>query len=180
MKSVSFLKKQYVVLVDENNKRLGIQEKMHAHIEAKHHRAFSIFVFNNKGELLLQQREISKYHCGGLWSNTVCSHPKPDENFWQATHRRLKEEMGFDCKLKKIFCFNYEVSFDNGITEKEHDCVFIGKYDGDVLPNKKEVMNYKWISPVILKKDILNNPGMYTEWFKIALDRVLIEFSLFL
>lgn len=164
------MKKKYVILVDENNKRIGICEKLEAHKKALRHRAFSIFVFNKKGELLIQQREKSKYHCGGLWSNTVCSHPSPDENFWQATHKRLKEEMGFDCKLTKLFCFNYNISFDNGLTEKEFDCVFTGEYEGGVFPNKEEVMDYKWMSMDELRKDINENPKKYTEWFKIAIE----------
>ncbi|MGV8172423.1 MAG: isopentenyl-diphosphate Delta-isomerase [Candidatus Woesearchaeota archaeon] len=164
--------KDYVVLVDTNNKKIGVEEKLKAHQDAKLHRAFSILIFNSKGELLIQQRAKEKYHCGGLWANTVCSHPKPNETYNQATHRRLKEEMGFDCRLKKIFCFKYKITFDNGLTENEYDCVFRGKFDGTPKPNPAEIMDYRWISIRDLKKDIKNYPERYTEWFKIVLKRI--------
>jgi len=163
---------QQVVLVDKNNRKIGIKEKIKAHKEGKLHRAFSIFIFNSKGELLIQQRAKTKYHSGGLWSNTVCSHPKPNETYQQAVHRRLKEEMGFDCKLKKLFCFIYNTGFVNGLIENEYDYIFIGKFDGKLKPNIKEIMNYKWISIKELKKDIKKNPNKYTIWLKIALKRI--------
>ena len=164
--------KQKVILVDKSNRKIGIGEKMKVHQKGLLHRAFSIFVFNSKRELLIQQRAKSKYHCGRMWANTCCSHPKPNETYSQATHRRLKQEMGFDCKLKKLFCFVYRKEFENGLIENEYDCVFIGKFDGTPKPNKKEVMNYKWISVKDLKKDIKKNPNKYTIWLKIALDRI--------
>ncbi len=164
--------KQYVILVDKNNKKIGIEEKIKAHKEGKLHRAFSIFVFNSKGELLLQQRAKTKYHSGGLWSNTVCSHPKPNETYKQAIHRRLKEEMGFDCELKKEFCFIYKAKLDNDLIEYEYDCVFVGIFDKDPIPNPEEVMDYKWVSLIDLYKDIEKHPEKYTEWFKIALKKL--------
>ncbi|MBW2999926.1 isopentenyl-diphosphate Delta-isomerase [Candidatus Woesearchaeota archaeon] len=164
--------KQKVILVDKNNRKIGVEEKIKAHKEGKLHRAFSIFVFNSKGELLLQQRAKTKYHSEGLWSNTVCSHPKPNETYHQAIHRRLKEEMGFDCKLKKLFCFIYNTGFQNGLIENEYDCVFIGKFDGKPKPNPKEIMDYKWIPVKELKKDIIKNPNKYSVWLKIALNRI--------
>ena len=106
---------QQVVLVDKNNRKIGVEEKIKAHKEGKLHRAFSIFIFNSNGELIIQQRAKTKYHSGGLWSNSVCSHPKPSETYQQAVHRRLKEEMSFDCKLKKLFCFIYDTGFQNGL-----------------------------------------------------------------
>ena len=164
--------KQQVILVDKKNRKIGVEEKIKAHKEGKLHRAFSIFIFNSKGELLIQQRAKTKYHSGGLWSNTVCSHPKPNETYQQAVHRRLKEEMGFDCKLKKLFCFIYNIGFHNSLIENEYDCVFIGKFNGKPRLNLKEVMNYKWISVRNLKKDIIKNPDKYTIWLKIALNRI--------
>ncbi len=164
-------RKNFVILVNKNNRRIGIEEKIKAHKEGKLHRAFSIFIFNSKGELLVQQRAKTKYHSGNLWSNSVCSHPKPNETYLQATHRRLKEEMGFDCKLKKLFCFVYNADFQNGLIENEYDCVFIGKYDGKIKPNKKEVQNCKWTSLKDLKEDIKKNPDKYSVWLKIILEK---------
>ena len=142
---------------------------MKAHEDGRLHRAFSIFIFNSSGELLIQQRSKEKYHCGGMWANTVCSHPKPNESYSVATHRRLKEEMGFDCDLKKLFCFEYRAEFSNGLIENEYDCVFVGEYNGEPHPNKDEIMNYKWISLEDLKLDIKNNPKKYSIWLRIAL-----------
>ena len=139
------------------------------------HRAFSIFIFNSKGELLIQQRAKTKYHSRGLWSNTVCSHPKPNETYSKAIHRRLKQEMGFDCKLKKLFSFIYNTGLKNGLIENEHDSVFIGKFNGKPKPNPKEVMNYKWISIKELKQNIKKNPNKYTVWLKIALNKIKIS-----
>ena len=164
--------KQKVVLVDTNNRRIGVEEKIKAHKEGKLHRAFSIFIFNSKGELLIQQRAETKYHSGGVWSNTVCSHPKPNETYFEATHRRLKEEMGFDCKLKKSFSFVYNAGFQNGLIENEYDCVFIGKYDSEPKPNQKEIMDHKWISIEKLKQDIASHPNKYSVWLKIALNEM--------
>lgn len=159
-------------MVDKNNKKIGVEEKIRAHKEGMLHRAFSIFVFNSKGELLIQQRATNKYHSGGLWSNTVCSHPKPHETYHKAVHRRLKEEMGFDCPLKKAFSFTYKTRFQNGLIENEHDSVFIGSFDGKPKPNPEEIMNHKWVSVKKLKKDITNNPNKYTIWLKIALEKM--------
>ena len=164
--------KQLVILVNKSNRKIGVEEKIKAHMEGKLHRAFSIFVFNSQGELLIQQRAKSKYHSGGLWSNTVCSHPKPDETYAKAVHRRLKEEMGFDCKLKKIFCFIYNTNFKNNLIENEYDCVFLGKFDGSPKPNPQEVMNYKWMSIKELKNDIIKNSNKYSVWLKIALEKM--------
>ncbi len=164
-----------VILVDENNNEIGEEEKIKAHKEGKLHRAFSIFVFNSKRKLLLQQRAKTKYHSGGFWSNTVCGHPRPNENYQQATHRRLKEEMGFDCELEKLFCFIYKTDFKNGLIENEYGCVFIGKFDGNPIPDPEEAIDYKWISLEDLKKDIEKNPEKYTEWLKIILKRIKLS-----
>lgn len=163
--------KQFVTLVDKNNRKIGTEEKTKAHKMGKLHKAFSIFVFNSKNQLLIQQRAKNKYHSPKLWSNSVCGHPRPNETYSKAIHRRLKEEMGFDCKLKKLFCFIYNAGFHNGLTENEYDCVFVGKFDGMPKPNKKEIMAYKWASLKELKKDIFKNPNKYSVWLKIALKK---------
>lgn len=162
-----------VVLVDESDKKLGTEDKLKAHRKGKLHRAFSIFVFNKKKELLLQKRAESKYHCGGLWTNTCCSHPRPDENLEEAAERRIKEEMGFKCEMERIFSFVYRAEFDNGLTEHELDHVFLGEYDGNPDPNPEEVGDWKWVKPQKLKKDIQENPEKYTPWFKKCLGRVM-------
>jgi len=162
-----------VILVDKNNNQIGTEEKIKAHKEGKLHRAFSIFIFNNKKELLLQQRAKSKYHSNCLWSNSVCSHPRPNETYSEATHRRLKEELGFDCNLRKVSCFIYSTSFNNGLIENEYDCVFIGKYTNElIIPNKDEIMDYKWISVKELKEDLIRNPEIYSIWLGLALKEI--------
>ncbi len=161
-----------VILADKNNRKVGIEEKIKAHQEGKLHRAFSIFIFNSKKDLLIQQRAKTKYHSAGLWSNTVCSHPRPGETYQQAAHRRLKEEMGFDCKLKKVFCFIYKTDFQNSLIENEYDCVFTGKFDGKPKPNAQEIMDSKWVSIEELKQDIIKNSDKYSVWLKIALEKI--------
>jgi isopentenyl-diphosphate delta-isomerase len=162
-----------VVLVDENDREIGIEDKIKAHKEGKLHRAFSIFIFNSKGEMLLQKRAKNKYHSGGLWTNACCSHPRPNESLENAVHRRLKEEMGFDCQLNKAFHFIYKVNFENGLKEYEFDHVFIGVYDGKVNPNLDEVEDFKWVDIDTLIKDVQCNGDKYTYWFKVALPKVL-------
>jgi isopentenyl-diphosphate delta-isomerase len=160
-----------VILVDENDKEIGTEFKIKAHREGRLHRAFSIFVFNSKGELLLQKRSAEKYHSGGLWSNTCCSHPRPGEKTLVAAHRRLKEEMGFDCGLKEVSTLRYKVEFENELTEYEFDHIFTGKYDGEININKSEVEEFKWIDPKILIMDIKKNPKNYTYWFLECCDK---------
>jgi isopentenyl-diphosphate delta-isomerase len=162
-----------VVLVDENDNQIGTEEKMKAHQNGNLHRAFSIFIFNDKEELLLQQRALSKYHSPGLWTNTCCSHPRPTEQTLDAAHRRLKEEMGFDCDLEEIFSFKYKTVFDNGLTEHEYDHVFIGKYNNDPKINSLEVNAYKWVNLSWLEKDIKNHSEIYTSWLKICFENLL-------
>ncbi len=166
-------KEENIILVNEKDNPIGIEEKLKVHKQGKLHRAFSIFVFNSNGDLLIQQRNKTKYHCGGLWANTTCSHPRTKESVIEASHRRLKEEMGFDCQLKKLFKFHYKASFDNGLTENEIDTVLVGFYDGNPKINKQEVSDYKWISLKELEKDIIDNPNKYAIWFKIAIKRFL-------
>lgn len=162
-----------VILVDEDDQEIGIAEKLNAHREGKLHRAFSIFVFNSEGKLLLQNRAGAKYHSGGLWSNTCCSHPRPEEHVGKAAHRRLQEEMGFDCDLQEIFSFIYKVKLNNDLFEHEYDRVFVGKFDGEPSPNPKEVDDWKWICLEELRKDIQENPGSYTYWLRICIDKVM-------
>ena len=164
---------EWIILVDENDKEIGIDEKIKVHREGKLHRAFSIFVFNSKGELLLQKRAKTKYHSGGLWTNTCCSHPRAGESLGKNVHRRLKEEMGFDCELKEIFSFTYHATFDNHLIEHEYDHVFIGKFDGEPAPNPEEVDHWKWMDMEELKAEVQKNPDNYTYWFKTAIDKVL-------
>lgn len=164
---------EYVILVDENDNQLGLMEKMEAHEKGLLHRAFSVFLFNSKGEMLLHQRAFSKYHSGGLWTNACCSHPRDNEKTINAAHRRLVEEMGFDCEIEKAFHFTYKSLLDSGLTEHELDHVFIGEYEGVINPNPEEVESYKYISVDELTKDIESNPHNYTEWFKICLEEVL-------
>ncbi len=162
-----------VVLVDTDDQEIGTAEKLQTHREGALHRAFSIFVFNSRGELLLQKRAKTKYHSGGLWSNTCCSHPKPEQPIYKATHRRLMEEMGFDCDLKEIFSFIYKVQVADGLFEHEYDHVFMGTYDGDPAPSPEEADDWKWTDLEELRNDVQTNPDGYTSWLKICIDRLI-------
>jgi isopentenyl-diphosphate delta-isomerase len=156
-----------VILVDKNDEIIGIEEKMEAHENGgKRHRAFSVLIFNKKNELMLQQRAIDKYHCGGLWTNTCCSHPRLNETTIKAAHRRLMEEMGFNTKLKEIFSFKYQVELDHGLSENEYDHVYVGKYNRIPKINPKEVKDWKWVSIEDLDQDIKDNRKSYTPWFR--------------
>ena len=156
-----------VILVNENDEQLGLMPKMEAHEKARLHRAFSVFVFNDKEELLLQQRASNKYHSPTLWTNTCCSHQRDGETNIEAGKRRLQEEMGFVCDLKEVFWFVYKAPFDNGLTEHELDHVMVGYFKGDPEINKEEVKSYKWMTLKDVKTDIKKHPDYYTEWFKI-------------
>lgn len=156
-----------VILVNEKDDQLGLMGKMEAHQKAVLHRAFSVFVFNQKGELLLQQRAHDKYHSPGLWTNTCCSHQRDGESNLVAGKRRLEEEMGFSCDLEELFWFVYKASFDNGLTEHELDHVMIGYFDEDPKINKDEAASFKWMLLEDVKSDIERHPELYTEWFKI-------------
>ena len=162
----------YVVLVDEFDKELGIMEKMEAHQKALLHRAFSVFLFNSKGEMLLQRRAASKYHSGGLWTNACCSHPRPGESNLDAATRRTFEELGFYPEIRDAFSFIYKAEFDNGLTEHEFDHVFVGEYEGPVIPDPKEVSEYCYKSLDQIRTELLQQPHLYTEWFKIAFHEV--------
>ena len=156
-----------VILVDELDNQLGLMPKMQAHEKAVLHRAFSVFIFNDKGELMLQQRAAHKYHSPLLWTNTCCSHQRDGESNIEAGKRRLIEEMGFKTNLKEIFSFVYKAQFDNGLTEHELDHVMIGNFNGVPKINPDEVASYKWMTLEAVKKDIELQPNIYTAWFKI-------------
>jgi len=161
-----------VILVDEQDNAIGSMGKIEVHEKAILHRAFSIFIFNKKGEILLQKRAANKYHSAGLWTNTCCSHPRPGEDTLTAAHNRLQEEMGFTTELSKTFSFIYKAPFDNGLTEHEYDHVFTGTYNGIVQPNPQEVSDYCYQSVEAIKSNIIMQPGNFTEWFKIALPKL--------
>ena len=161
-----------IILVDEKDNEIGTGEKLKVHQDGKLHRAFSIFVFNSKGELLLQKRAKLKYHSGGLWSNTCCSHPRPDQNLKEEVERRLMEEMGIDCKLKEVLSFVYKANLGN-LTEYEFDHVFVGNFDGNPRLNKEEAEDWKWIKINELREDIGKNPEKYVPWLKICLKEYL-------
>ena len=162
---------EQVVLVDEKDNPIGLMEKIEAHEKALLHRAFSVFIFNKKGELMLQQRAASKYHSPLLWTNTCCSHQRDGETNLKAGKRRLQEEMGFVTELNEVFSFIYKAPFDNGLTEHELDHVMVGSFEGSPSINKEEVESYKWMNLDDLKSDIKNNPDIYTAWFKIIFDK---------
>lgn len=161
-----------VILVDEHDKETGTMEKIQAHVEAKLHRAFSVFIFNSEGELMLQQRALSKYHSPGLWTNTCCSHPRPGESTEMAAHRRMVEEMGFDCSFKEAFTFVYKAPFSNELTEHEFDHVFIGISNQLPVLNKDEVAAYRFATLEEIRTEMEEDPERFTIWFRIAFDRV--------
>jgi len=159
-----------LILVDKEDSVKGHLGKKEVHEQGHLHRAFSIFIFNCNGDLLMQRRALGKYHSGGLWSNTCCSHPRKGEELELAVHRRLKEEVGFDCPLARAFSFIYRHEFDNGMIENELDTVFVGKHDGKFTMNKEEACDAKWMSIESIKADLEENPKNYSEWFKIIMD----------
>ncbi len=161
-----------VILVDEQDRPMGTMGKLEVHEKALLHRAFSVFIFNENGQMLLQKRAAKKYHSANLWTNACCSHPRPGENTLQAAGKRLQEEMGFNTAIKKVFDFTYKAPFDNGLTEHEFDHVFVGKYSGPIQPNPDEVGDYCYMSMEDIKTSIQSHPEKYTIWFKIAFPRV--------
>ncbi len=165
------MKEENVILVDQDNNQIGTMPKMEAHKKAVLHRAFSVFVMNNKGEIMLQQRAAHKYHSPLLWTNTCCSHQRVGETNIQAGKRRLQEEMGFVTELNDLFSFIYKASFDNGLTEHELDHVMMGSYDEEPNINVEEVVDWKWMKPQDIKNDILEHPDNYTAWFKIIFEK---------
>ncbi len=165
------MEEEKVILVDTNDNPIGIMSKMEAHEKALLHRAFSVFILNRNGELMLQRRAFHKYHSPGLWTNTCCSHQREgEENIFAAT-RRLKEEMGFSTSLEDLFSFIYKAPFDNGLTEHELDHVLLGYYEDNPNPNAKEVESWKWMGLDQIANAIKDKPQDFTAWFKIIFDR---------
>jgi isopentenyl-diphosphate delta-isomerase len=162
-----------VILVDENDNQMGRMEKLAAHRKGLLHRAFSIFVFHPDGRLMLQKRAGSKYHSGGLWTNTCCGHPRPGEDTLEAAHRRLAEEMGFDCPLLKVHSLIYKTSFPNGLTEHEYDHMLVGVWDGNPSLNPEEAEDWRLVSPDSLRTEIALHPESYTYWLRISFENVL-------
>ena len=166
------MEKDKVILVNEHDDLVGVMDKMEAHRQGLLHRAFSIFIFNGKGEMLLQQRAISKYHSGGLWTNACCSHPMPGEKTIDAAQRRLREELGFEAPVEKIFDFVYRAEFDNGLTEHEFDHVFAGEYDGQLSINPDEVNDFCYKELSEIKNTLQTHPQKYTTWFHLAFPKI--------
>lgn len=166
-----------VQIVNQKGEMIGEEEKLAAHKKGLLHRAFSIFVFNSEGELMLQQRASDKYHSGGLWSNTCCSHPEPGEEVLEAAHRRIEEEMGFDCEMEEKFTFQYRVEFDNGLVENEYDHVVFGEYEGEPDPSEEEADDWKWESLDKIQEEVKEKPEKFSFWFKELLPKVVEERS---
>lgn len=158
-----------VILVDLDDKVKGTMEKMEAHEKGLLHRAFSILLFNSRGELLMQKRAASKYHSAGLWTNTCCSHPRPEETLEDATRRKLKQEMGIDIQPEFAYKFIYKVALDNNLTEYEYDYVFTGLFDGEPKINRDEVEDWRFISMNTLVEEMKSHPDNFTHWFKLII-----------
>ena len=167
---------QQLILVNENDEEIGFGEKLPVHQNAQLHRAFSIFVLNERDQLLLQRRAYHKYHSGGLWANTCCSHPIRGEKQEDTIHRRLQEEMGFDCELQHMFHFIYRAELDNDLTEYEYDHVYLGRFDGTPIPNPEEVVAWKWMNLHHIRSDIQENPDAYTYWIRQAFDQFYTQY----
>jgi isopentenyl-diphosphate delta-isomerase len=165
--------KEEVILINEANEVIGQMEKMEAHQKGLLHRAFSVFLFNEKGEWLLQKRANTKYHSSGLWTNSCCGHPRPGEDIVSAAQRRLNEELGIQASLKVQFEFQYQTNFDNLLTENEWDYVLLGKTEASPLSNPDEVDDWKWISPEAVQEQIQLNPEQFTYWFKHIVNHYL-------
>ncbi len=161
-----------VILVDDCDKQIGTAEKLQAHKEAQLHRAFSIFIFNKNGEMLLQQRAFTKYHSPGIWANACCGHPRPGETLETAVHRRLREEIGIDCALRKQLDYTYKVQFENGLTEHEFLHVFVGTCDETPAPNSAEVRQVAWLSIGKIKAELNAQPKKYAFWFQESMKRL--------
>ncbi|MDT7605404.1 MAG: isopentenyl-diphosphate Delta-isomerase [Acidobacteriota bacterium] len=162
---------EQVILVDEFDREVGVREKLEAHREGVLHRAFSVFVFDSTKRLLLQKRAATKYHSGGLWSNTCCGHPRPGEATAVAARRRLKEEMNFDCELREAFAFLYRAEV-GALVEHEYDHVFVGVYDGEPVPDGAEVEDWKRVSLTDLRRDLRAKPERYTDWLRLAVAEI--------
>ena len=167
------MERKKVVLVNEDDFALAEMDKMQAHREGKLHRAFSVFIFNLKGEMLIHQRANHKYHGAGLWTNACCSHPQWNERVKESAKERLQFEMGMSCDLEHLFSFIYKATVENGLMEYEYDHVFVGYTNAEPVPNILEVQNYKWIAPEELLKQVAAQPQDFTYWFRVALEKVM-------
>lgn len=165
-----------VILVDEDDAEVGAEEKMRAHRAGLLHRAFSVFVFNARGEMLLQRRASGKYHSGGLWTNTCCSHPRPGEPTAGAARRRLREEMGLDCALEEAFAFVYRAELGPDLWEHEYDHVFVGRCEAEPRPDPEEVEGWRWATVEEVRREMAEEPEAFTVWFRIAFER-LVEWA---
>lgn len=163
-----------LILVDEDDNVVGYDEKLAVHENGgRLHRAFSIFIYNSAGEMLLQQRAASKYHFGGLWTNACCSHPRRGETLADAVHRRLEFELGFDTELREVCSFVYRSEDpESGLVEHEYDHVFVGRHDGEPRPHPEEVGAWRWVDVARLRREIQQEPGRFTPWFQLALDEL--------
>jgi isopentenyl-diphosphate delta-isomerase len=166
---------EQVILVDQNDQAIGSEEKMQALAEGTLHRSFSVFVVNSKQEMLIQKQIKNKNHSGGLWTNACSGHPQPGENTNEAAHRRLQEEMGFDCPLYEAFTFTYKTTVDQTeLCKHEFGHVFIGSYDLEAMPNLEEIETIRWVPIDQLFKDIQDHPALYAYWFKAAIEGVIL------
>jgi isopentenyl-diphosphate Delta-isomerase len=161
---------EQLILVDAFDRELGVGEKIQVHRAGALHRAFSVFVFDRSGRLLMQKRAPDKYHSGGLWSNTACGHPRPGEATIEAARRRLQEEMGFDCELREAFKFLYRAELDGALVEHEYDHVFVGTYEGDPAPDPSEVEEWRRVTMGELLRDLSAQPHLYSCWLKLAVE----------
>lgn len=167
------MKEEQVILVNEKDEPIGLMGKMEAHEKALLHRAFSVFIFNDRGELMLQRRALDKYHSPGLWANTCCSHPRDGETVEEAGTRRLMEEMGFVVPIEAKTSFIYKAPFDNGLTEHELDHILVGHYNEEPEINEEEVAEWKWMKMEDVQKAIAENPEDFTVWFRIIFEKYL-------
>jgi isopentenyl-diphosphate delta-isomerase len=161
---------EQLILVDAQDRELGVKEKMEAHVEGALHRAFSVFVFDSEKRLLLQKRARTKYHSGGLWSNTACGHPRPGETTLAAARRRLHEEMGFDCELREAFEFLYRAELDGALIEHEYDHVLVGTHEGNPAPDPSEVEDWRWVTMDELRRRLSDEPQSYSYWLKVVIE----------
>ena len=167
----------HIVIVDENDLEIGVGEKLLVHLHGIQHRAFSVFVINAKGQLLLQRRAMDKYHSAGLWTNTCCSHALPNTDIETVVHERIQAEMGFDCPIQWLFKFSYKVGFENGLIENEIDHVYLGFYDGNPLPEPSEVCEWKWLSFAEIVNEIEQKPEDFTYWFRHVFQTFVSEYN---
>jgi isopentenyl-diphosphate delta-isomerase len=177
MESGSAMKKFHVILVNEKDEETGSMEKMQVHHEGVLHRAFSVFILNSNHQMLLQQRADGKYHSPGLWSNACCSHPRPGEETMQSAHKRLMEEMGFDCDFEPLFILRYKSEVGNGLTENEIDHIYIGYYDGPVTINPEEVKTWRYMDLNALQEWMKEEPEAFTNWFHLAMPEFLTRYG---